>query len=408
MERSARNDLRVQRPSRIYRKVSASTSTSTSGTARPADLAMIAVFLCGITLPLVGFALGLDANFVVNENRVLKTRPDWSWDRAALAEYPRKFEAYFNDRFGFRKRLIHGLSLAKVLCLGISSTPDVILGKAGWLFFAGAGSEDYYRNTRPFTRAELEAWRQMFQQRHDWLAERGIRYLVLFAPNKETMYSEYIPTSINRVRKRSRLDQLHAYMKAHSSVPMLDLRGPLRRSKAADVVYYRTDTHWNSKGAHVAYEQIINSLSTWFPGMAAQPRSSFKDVACPQKGGLAMMLGLQDELVETETTEIVPVSPRKALRTTAEARMSPTMPGFTGPFAMEIDDPQLPRAVMFHDSFGSALMPFLSEHFRRIAYVWKYALDQDVVEREHPDVVIHELVERNLMGGAIPPFHPTL
>src|SRR5262245_57932336 len=184
MERRVQERLRSERPSKVFQKV----PEFTSRTASPADIALIGVFVCGITLPLIGLAFDLDASFAINENRVLKTWPSWSWDRAAMAEFPPKFEAYFNDHFGFRKRLIQGLSVAKVLGLGVSSNPDVIMGKDGWLFYAGDGSYDYYRATKPFTPAELERWRQVFQQRHDWLAERGIRYLVFFAPNKETIY----------------------------------------------------------------------------------------------------------------------------------------------------------------------------------------------------------------------------
>lgn len=65
---------------------------------------------------------------------------------------------------------------------------------------------------------------------------------------------------------------------------------------------------------------------------------------------------------------------------------------------MERAAANLPRAVMFRDSFASSMIPFLSEHFRRIVYEWQgpnqfnYAL----VEREKPDVVIQEMVERKL------------
>jgi hypothetical protein len=56
----------------------------------------------------------------------------------------------------------------------------------------------------------------------------------------------------------------------------------------------------------------------------------------------------------------------------------------------------LPRLVMFRDSFASALIPFLSEHFSRAVYLWQYNFDPAVVESEHPDVVIEEWVGRKL------------
>jgi anthranilate/para-aminobenzoate synthase component II len=53
---------------------------------------------------------------------------------------------------------------------------------------------------------------------------------------------------------------------------------------------------------------------------------------------------------------------------------------------------------MFRDSFTLNLAPLLSENFQRILYLWQYEVDMKVVHKEHPDVVIQEIVERKLMN----------
>ncbi len=55
---------------------------------------------------------------------------------------------------------------------------------------------------------------------------------------------------------------------------------------------------------------------------------------------------------------------------------------------------------MFRDSFATWLVPQLSENFSRVVYSWQYTFDCQLVERERPDVVIQELVERVLMSPA--------
>ena len=55
-----------------------------------------------------------------------------------------------------------------------------------------------------------------------------------------------------------------------------------------------------------------------------------------------------------------------------------------------------PRAVVFRDSFGSALVPFLAEHFSRAVYLWEYDIDPRVLDREQPRVVIQEWAGRRL------------
>ena len=67
-----------------------------------------------------------------------------------------------------------------------------------------------------------------------------------------------------------------------------------------------------------------------------------------------------------------------------------------GLIVTEIDDPSLPKAVIFRDSFTSRLVPFLSEHFSRAVYLWQNDFDADIVSREHPDVVIQQIVGRHL------------
>jgi hypothetical protein len=62
----------------------------------------------------------------------------------------------------------------------------------------------------------------------------------------------------------------------------------------------------------------------------------------------------------------------------------------------EVPDSQLPRLVMFRDSFASALVPFLSTCFSRSVYVWSFYHDLSLITREKPNIVIDEVNERYL------------
>ena len=104
------------------------------------------------------------------------------------------------------------------------------------------------------------------------------------------------------------------------------------------------------------------------------------------------MMGLTRVLREVDL-RLVPLRPRRA-RVVDPAGAAPT--DELGRLVTEIDDPSLPRAVIFRDSFTSRLVPFLSEHFSRAVYLWQNDFDADVVQKEHPDVVIQEIVGRHL------------
>src|SRR5262245_15939830 len=200
------------------------------GVQRLTEVAVIAIFIITISLPLSGKLLGLESAFALTENRFPAPFPTFELKGWSLVTFPRRFERYWDDSFAFRRHLIRWHSLAK-LRLGLSPSPKVLLGKDGYLFYAAEQSVDYFRAVKPFTAAELVRWREDLEGRRAWLAERGIRYLVVVAPNKETIYPEFMPPEVRPVRAETRLDQLLADLQANSTIEVLDLRGPLRRAK---------------------------------------------------------------------------------------------------------------------------------------------------------------------------------
>ena len=246
----------ARRPSQILRKRVAQPARRS----KLADIILIAGFLIAISLPLVGLLFSLDRAFVLQENRTLAPPPELRADKKALAELPARLEAYFNDQFGFRQRLIFWLNVTKVAALHVSPHPKVIFGSNRWLFY-GDNDVPYYRAVEPLTPSQLEAWQERLEERQSWLADRGIPYLVVFTPLKGTVYPEYMPRAYNRIGTTSRLDQLMAHLKAHSGLNVIDLRAAILDEKLRHQVFYRTDTHWNNRGSYVGYTQIVKALA---------------------------------------------------------------------------------------------------------------------------------------------------
>ena len=47
--------------------------------------------------------------------------------------------------------------------------------------------------------------------------------------------------------------------------------------KSRHQIFYRTDTHWNNRGAYVGYREIMNVLCRWFPQLETIPSSAFDE-----------------------------------------------------------------------------------------------------------------------------------
>jgi hypothetical protein len=140
----------------------------------------------------------------------------------------------------------------------------------------------------------------------------------------------------------------------------------------------------------------------WFADIQPLSIDSFELTKTKWTPDLSTMLGLGEELAE-EAEVWVPKTPRtaKAMPLTVPAQYAgdrTIAPG--GVTALENPHAKH-RLVMFHDSFGvfGSLREYLGEHFCRAVFVSgrlnARSLDW-LVEQEHPDIVLEEIVERRL------------
>jgi alginate O-acetyltransferase complex protein AlgJ len=361
---------------------------------------LVVLFVSVLALPALGTALGMQAVGASGENRTLAPFPRLAMTWTAWRVFPEAFTRYFEDNFALRPLLVRWQALVRLKALDVSPSSSVVKGSNGWFFYADDGAMEDYALAPPFTTAELETWRRTLQDTHDWLRARGIAYLFVMAPDKHQMYPEQMPATIRRA-SHSRMDQLAAYLSEHSTVSVLDLRAALRQGKSNERIYHRTDTHWNDRGAYIAYAQIVGALSNSLPVLHVRSRTMF-DARHVTRGGLdlARMLGLSDLLGEDDLT----LEPRRPRAARVIEPRTPHPQGMDARLVTTLADSSQPRAVIFRDSFATALVPFLSEHFSRALYLWQYNIDPAAIAEESPDVVIHELVGRRL--STLTPYNP--
>jgi alginate O-acetyltransferase complex protein AlgJ len=358
------------------------------------DVLLSVLFLVLLALPALTNALHIDTTVAGGENRELAPFPTVEATWSSIRSFGSRFESYFKDHFGFRTRLIRAHALLDAEVLHVSPSPTVLWGQNGWLYYADDGATEDIIADKRLTDAELETWRKTLVDDRDWLRARGIEYVFTLAPDKHAIYPEHLPPTIHRLGSRSMMDQLAGYLRAHTDLAVVDLKTPLLAAKAHERVYDLTDTHWNRRGAYVGYRAIMDAVAARVPGVEAPwPATDFRPVQNHAHGqDLAGMLGLSDVISEEELT-LVPLRPRRA-RVIEPANPSPN--GDEGYLVTEIAGSTLPKAVVFRDSFTSRLIPFLSEHFSRTVYLWQNDMDPAVVLKEHPAVVIHEIVGRHL------------
>ncbi len=240
----------------------------------------------------------------------------------------------------------------------------------------------------------------------DWLAKRGIRYVIVVAPNKPAIYPEYMPRSINRVTKQSRIKQLTDYLTRESDLTFINLTDSILEAKSSRRVFHKTDTHWNAYGAFAGYQELMKPIQVWFPEVKVPALddyelvthdcdiSNVREVSPWVKMDLAVMLASPIPYRE-EVIDLVPC--RADLNAPVPFRDSPKSDA-DRIRRQEFAHGQIPKVFVLHDSFMMALSAFLTPNFQDVTYKWTDEFPAEEIERARPVLVIQELVQRRLMN----------
>lgn len=354
---------------------------------------LILIFLAMIYTPMAGQVFKLDADTPETENRQLAKRPAFPVTMKEAKAFPQSFNVYADNWFGFRGTLLFWHSWVKWQ-LGMKISSKVLRGKDGWLFlYKRDNVVSQYRGIDCFSLKELCQWVQAMMTRRQWLAERGIPFIVVVAPNKHSIYPEYLPGNIGPVVRETRLDQLVHYIEKYTDLDFIDLREPLQKAKQQTRVFYKTDSHWNDMGGFYGARELLKRVKKYFPEVKPL---TFEDYDLQEEtrpgGDLAQMLNLQDFMPE-RVPVLIPNFPtwiREHKASAPQAKPWDRRMYFTSARS------EMPTAVIFHDSFIWGMRRFLSENFHRTIFAPHNLLyfDTELVEREKPDLVIYELIER--------------
>lgn len=365
------------------------------GLSRMAHTALVGATALLLLLPTVDWALGIDPTPPPDENRRPAAAAGMPTDVETLATWPARFEAWFRDHFGLRNTLIAWHTTLMLDVLGVSPTKDVLIGKDGWLYLGAAKNVGAYRCVQPYTTADLAVLQREHDRKANWARQRGIRYLHVWVPIKANVYPEFLPAGLHKLDQPCRLKQWMAHMQAHSKGPVLDLTAALLAAKTAggERLYYKTDTHWNPRGAFVGYGAVARALAG-AKGLQPLPESSVQFPLLSEGGGdLARLMDRAERYRGTEPGWAI--DPRKAVRLDKpyERGEGVKIEGW----ACKACPPT--RLLLLHDSFGNGLIPFLSESVGRLVTAEFLGFDETLIAAEKPDVIVELHLERQLTPG---------
>lgn len=337
---------------------------------------------------------------LLEEKRTLAPYPSFSMSE--FSSYPKKFDEYYKDNFVFRDFFIQANNYVKFRIFNISGSSKVLVGKEGWLFYNADEARDgssfsNHLGLLPGGYLEyFEEYKSKLERKQSYLASLGIKYVFVVAPDKWSVYPEYLPNGYRNEFRMTSVDILLNYLQNYSNVNILDLRKKIIEIKknSDDYLFYKGDTHWNELGGYYAYYEIAKYLKKEFKNIVLRKKEDYniKKIYTKESMDLAKIIGLK-EYKEIDYI-IEPVKPYTYITLHNNNEDKKT-------HYYKKNDNNLPKVLVFRDSFMNAIIPHLAEDFSSSIFVWsKWNNIKEVdpwLKKDKPDIVIEETVERYLM-----------
>ena len=285
---------------------------------------------------------------------------------------------YFSDNFAFRRQLVEGSARIKQTAFQTSSIPEkAVVGQSGWLFMADT-LDDYF-GKRTLSDSALSGISYNLSILQEQLAADGKDFLFLIAPNKNSIYPQFMPSRMLCQQSHGNAAFLMEKIQ-EQKIHTIDLYGLFRNDP--EIRYHKTDSHWTAYGAAMAADRIFSALGKEHTDFTKLPYTQAQDFS----GDVYRMLYPDSTCNDWEVHFDQPFTYDYVTR-------------IKSTFDPEIETRNNAKeggAFVLRDSFGNALLPFIAEEYGS-AYFTRDALYPIYKAYERgDDTVIFEIVERHL------------
>lgn len=270
--------------------------------------------------------------------------------------------------------------------------PTVLVGEDGWLYYTYNLSMRDYQKVDPLNMSNIKRLSSILEQLNNQVEQYGGSLIVVIPPDKSTVYPQFMPREIPVIGDETSLDRLIARMGQVSGVHLIDLRPKLIEAGKNNLVYYKTDSHWNCAGAYLAYSSILSEIEGDLPEIHVYEMDEFT-ILHDNK-----YLDLASAINAPVSEPLMTVAPNFDVSISELPGESRGYDNQDVRIAVNSND-GLPTLMVLHDSFYVACLgTFMETSFGRTISA-KYAdfVISDLlgmIEREKPDVVLVEFAER--------------
>ena len=345
------------------------------------NILIILVFIAMITVPQFWFWCinGKETQVSNTENRELATKPELKLE--TILDFPKNFDDYYNDNLPFRKKLREYWTNFNYELFNTTVDSRVLMGTNGMLFYRGDQSIEQAQGTVQFTLEDKKYILSKLKENVDKLKEMGIDTYVLIAPNKENVYREYLPKTIQIKSEISRTEDLINYIRENSDINIVYPKDELLRVKSRYPVYRWYDTHWNKVGACIGAVSLQKKIDPNF----SYNFSKMKVAELEERDSrdLANFANLDETLYEN-LVKVDDFYPDIEYKIEKHEK-----------YEIYTSNSKNKKTVLFiGDSFREDMREYFSKLYEKVVYVHRDKYSKDILDKVKPNIVVFETVER--------------
>lgn len=197
---------------------------------------LVYIYFSSIAILAIMDLFSKDDVFSEMENRYLKRKPKVTNEAIFNGEYTKNYEEYLNDHFIFRDQFINIKSLAESAFLKKENN-GIIYGKNAHMF------DKQITVNNDILKNNIETIKKF---------TNNVTAQLMIVPYSSSILNEYLPYKTELIPENSIIDKINKYLGEDRSI---NIYNTLLEHKK-DYIYYRTDHHWTSYGAYLAYQKF--------------------------------------------------------------------------------------------------------------------------------------------------------
>lgn len=280
--------------------------------------------------------------------------------------------AYIDSKLSYYGRSMRNVNATRTL-----------VGKDGWLFLKD--NLDGYLGREEQDESDILETAEKYIKLGETCKAQGMDFILLIAPNKMSIYGEFLPDYYEKSDEETIAQKVVMQMKENSDIPVLYPIDEMSRMRDEYQLYYKCDTHWNEIGAFVGTQLVIEELGQEGTKLTA---SIIQEIPYePHDTGLDDLANMIDMYTyfHDETD----------YKVTTNFDMDYMANDSEGLFSNEAAREDK-KVLLVGDSFRCAMMPALLSQYSEVYQIQSEYYDESLLETIKPDIVIYEVVEREL------------